>query len=573
MWNELERKKKDKYKILITNFASLSEAFSQKAETEDGKEIIETVAPIVNSKFQETAFQRAFGALGEDIANTSYDASLKLDDKHKYLVGIKSFGIHSGDQKIAQFKANSEADGWNVTLAKVKENALVIDSKERADIENEPLYRDVALKIAKLRNERIASSKEQIKGFDANDVNVEAVYHVLMPSKKGEKPQINVGETDYLPIDVENLTILGSTGLKTPTNFKFTDGQHNYKYTAADSQLLMTFNNREIVVETWDVEYVADAFSFFENLHENFEIGALAANEPAIIQETVSWMIADENGYVEENSGFNGFDGATKLGKKDEYRENRIAKFENEYTEYMSNEDMSFIVAHLNDILLNEWRSIEDKRQMKRLRAELMELVESLGNKEIENAVSKLVYRPASEMYIPIPDSRKFHNEHPDFFGKNIGTFMDGTSKLALSKSERSFRLEFLPSGDAITAYINQDNGKSIQSTQNQGILGEWILRGVFQLAKREPLTGKRLDELGINAIRLKKFSDHARGIGLEFTWIDVSNPPSDAIGWVSRLSRENIVSGASYDLTRKGTIMPLVAEHDTQKYDTSGHE
>ena len=32
MWEHLKQEQKDKYKTLITNFASLSEAFSQKAE-------------------------------------------------------------------------------------------------------------------------------------------------------------------------------------------------------------------------------------------------------------------------------------------------------------------------------------------------------------------------------------------------------------------------------------------------------------------------------------------------------------------------------------------------------------
>ena len=57
----------------------------------------------MNSKFQETVFQKSFG-IGEDIANTSYDASLLIDENKKYLIGIKSFGLYSGDQKIAQFK-------------------------------------------------------------------------------------------------------------------------------------------------------------------------------------------------------------------------------------------------------------------------------------------------------------------------------------------------------------------------------------------------------------------------------------------------------------------------------------
>ncbi len=42
--------------------------------------------------------------------------------------------------------------------------------------------------------------------------------------------------------------------------FPFTDGHHDYKYTAADSQLHMTFRNKEIVVDTQDVNYVRRSF-------------------------------------------------------------------------------------------------------------------------------------------------------------------------------------------------------------------------------------------------------------------------------------------------------------------------
>ena len=47
------------------------------------------------------------------------------------------------------------------------------------------------------------------------------------------------------PIDIDKLEILGCTGKQYPTNFYFTDGKHVYKYTAADSQLHMNFNNKE----------------------------------------------------------------------------------------------------------------------------------------------------------------------------------------------------------------------------------------------------------------------------------------------------------------------------------------
>ena len=218
MWEHLKSEQKEKYKTLITNFASLSQAFSQKAESEDEEQTEHSVAPIVNSKFQETVFQKAFNAVGEDIANTSYDASVVVDENHKYLVGIKSFGINSGDQKIAQFKKDSQS--WTDLLGDIKFHAEISADKEAADKENYQRYEELARKIAALRNQRIESSKAQIKGFSSDSVNVEAVYHVLMPTPKGEKPRIFVGETTYLPVDIDNLVIEGSTTKNNPTNFR-----------------------------------------------------------------------------------------------------------------------------------------------------------------------------------------------------------------------------------------------------------------------------------------------------------------------------------------------------------------
>ena len=124
-------------------------------------------------------------------------------------MGIKSFGINSGDQKIAQFKKDSQS--WTELLGDIKFHADISVDKEVADKENYQRYEELARKIATLRNQRIESSKAQIKGFSSDSVNVEAVYHVLMPTPKGENPKIFVGETSYLPVDIDNLVIEGST--------------------------------------------------------------------------------------------------------------------------------------------------------------------------------------------------------------------------------------------------------------------------------------------------------------------------------------------------------------------------
>lgn len=65
--------------------------------------------------------------------------------------------------------------------------------------------------------------------------------------------------------------------------------------------------------------------------------------------------------------------------------------------------------------------------------------------------------------------------------------------------------------------------------------MGEWILHKVFQLKDRELLTKNKLLELGINGIRLIKFKDPNKPIGIEFIWIDIENPPKDSIDWVAK--------------------------------------
>ena len=117
MWNDLPENQKNEYKRLILSFASLTGMFAQKAVDEDSD-----AAPIINSKYQETAFQRSFGAVAEDIGNTSYDASLQCKGE-KYLVGIKTFGISSGDQKVAQFKAKHAE--WSQIIDLIKKRLAI----------------------------------------------------------------------------------------------------------------------------------------------------------------------------------------------------------------------------------------------------------------------------------------------------------------------------------------------------------------------------------------------------------------------------------------------------------------
>lgn len=532
MWNNLPKSQKQYYQKLILSFASLSEAFSQKAESEGDTEnnTQSKVAPIVNSKFQETVFQRSFGAYGEDIGNTSYDASVIVDEHHKYLVGLKSFGIGSGDQKIAQFKRPQTELGWRRKFNEITENARGLESKTEIDKINEDLYRYLAIEISKLRNQRIASSKENLRGFTINDETyIEAVYHFLMPSKKENPLQIFVGEVPYYDIDIDNIVIEGCTSAKKPMNFKFHDGRHHYKYTEADSQLLMTFDKTPL--DIWDVHYVEDPFSIFAEIgNASKEIEQIQAENQLQIVDSISWKIN-----LQPVSGFNQFMGLPKNST------GSIQSFINTINKDFSDETG---ISELVEALTSFKETYHSKSSFEKYstRKDIMNLCISFVN--FENVINndgislripsyplvdlaiKYLFRSPNEIYIPIPNSKTFHNTHPNFFGTGFGILNGSTFELPLS--ERQFKLEFLPSHTIVDAQITQENGKAIQSSGNQDILGNWILQKIFQLPEFTPLTDERLIEMELNGIRLTKFSDLDNHIGLEFIWIDDDNLPSD---------------------------------------------
>lgn len=534
MWEDLPSSKKNEYKRLILAFASLTEMFAQKVTDN-----VEEAAPIINSKFQETAFQRAFNAYAEDIGNTSYDASLEHNGE-KYLVGIKTFGISSGDQKVAQFKAKH--DEWSDIIDEIKRHANDAEDKATVDSLNEVLYMKLARRIAKIRNARIDSSRANIKGFKAgeDDTHVHSVYHVLMPSSRNEDAKIYVGETSYDKINLENLSILGCTGKKNPTNFFFTDGKHVYKYTSADSQLHMNFDNRNIVCDEWNVKYADDAHAIFgkiadmvypksPDLDDNSNTLEIEDDvEELEVEDTYCWTIWNKNQETELFSGFNSFFGTgSKMGK--DQREKRISKICSEYEDQIDSKVLFEIKQGMTTFLLEPASSVDEKAQKVRLREYLVKIAKATGIFDLEKDLYKSLYRPMDEMYIPIPDSAQFHKEHPDFFGPGFGMLKPRTNKLALPKEQRCFNLVFEPSGDVLPVYITQDNGKAIESTEKQTYLGEWILRGIFQLDEYEPLTSKRLYELNINGLRFTKYKG-SDDIHMEFIWIDEENPPKGFI-------------------------------------------
>lgn len=496
MWSQLPENQRKEYKKMILVFCGLTKLFSQKSQSENDDDNSHQVPilPIINSKYQETIFQKVFNATAEDIHNTSFDVSLKLkhgnNHEHKYIVGIKTFSYSCNAQKVAQFKSNR--DSWGSLFEQIEQNSKHQSVRDINAI-NAPLYSELARRIAIVRNRKIDSHIANLQGFsvDEND-NVTSIYHVLMPALDNNEPYVVVGEADYDKIDIENITIEGCSKKSNPTNFIFRDNNHRYRFSSADCQLYMYFNNSSIEIERWNVKYINDAYSVFSKLAE--QLNADSLNN---IIESHSWKIN-----VQPYSGFNNFNA---LGGKQgpENRAKRISTYINKYRNIFRKED----IVTLEEYLYNFNKSDLDKNFRNDCRLKAVNLVCEKENEESLQELYEIVYEREGELYIPIPKSKNFHLEHPNFFCEGTGILIQN-EKGAWTCKDNSFILTCEPSGKEIECHIVQDSGKGIQSKEHQDILGEWIIRDVFQLEEHEPLTYERLEELGINSIRLDKMND-----------------------------------------------------------------
>jgi hypothetical protein len=96
--------------------------------------------------------------------------------------------------------------------------------------------------------------------------------------------------------------------------------------------------------------------------------------------------------------------------------------------------------------------------------------------------------RHHDEVYIPIP--KWIHDVFPTFFPPR----------------DVNFQLR-LPDKSLLSAKVCQDNSKALMSNPNKN-LGEWLLRQVLDLEKRELLTYEQLQVLGIDSVIVYKHSD-----------------------------------------------------------------
>lgn len=96
--------------------------------------------------------------------------------------------------------------------------------------------------------------------------------------------------------------------------------------------------------------------------------------------------------------------------------------------------------------------------------------------------------RHQDEVYVRIP--KTIHDSFPHFFPSR----------------DTPFYLRF-PDDEVVTAKICQDNGKALMSSPNKK-LGKLLLRDILNLKIGELVTYEKLQQLGIDSVRIDKISD-----------------------------------------------------------------
>ena len=122
-------------------------------------------------------------------------------------------------------------------------------------------------------------------------------------------------------------------------------------------------------------------FNFLGDKSTTFITNSEAQSDEKII-DSVSWMIANKNGQLETSSGFNAFDGSTKLPL--DIRKEKITKIKEKFSSLILNTDLNYIISALEEVLLRSWtQSAKDINEKKLLRTKLIVYISRLNNQSL----------------------------------------------------------------------------------------------------------------------------------------------------------------------------------------------
>lgn len=274
IWDKYTECERDSYILYLKSYASLSKLFIQKSGQ---------LIPYLDSKFQESAYAKAFGSEVVDINNTPHDI-LSIFGQERIGIGIKTWmDSNASYQKVMQLK------------------------KYREELDTFTSDDDLIEFLSKLRNQKLESDHHRL-GLNSNS----NIYHYITR----DIGSFSIFECPYLKSDLSN--IRPEKGPKNSKAIYWTDGFNKFKYTKADSQIHKLFDpnvKHNVNVKTLPIEILQDPFNFITDFYtDNFKNNFLLKSESLDpnIEEVYLPLYSYRSGEVEDASGLNAWRAAPK---------------------------------------------------------------------------------------------------------------------------------------------------------------------------------------------------------------------------------------------------------------------
>lgn len=267
-WIKFEEKQKQEYINYLKIFGAISGLFKDIFEGEHASK------PYLYYRNHEQLFAKIFDVEDLTRRDSAFDAVAKIEGE-RIGIGLKTW-IHTRDityQKVAEF--NKVAPTEFVPL---------IENKQ---------YKQLIYKVSEMRNERIK--------LDQRQYNTKfQIYHNITRDDN----LMNVLETSYDLVQLDSLKLLNQNG----KTYSFTDGLNNYKFYASKSVLMKEFDaSKEKVLERIPIVQFDDPFELLRMIQLPVQDKLEETREVIYLP-----IYSDRSMRVEEKSGFNAWNGASK---------------------------------------------------------------------------------------------------------------------------------------------------------------------------------------------------------------------------------------------------------------------
>lgn len=272
IWSYCSTEARQDYITYLQAYGALTKLFLQKNNN---------TIPYLDSKFQETAYSKAFHSQNTDIGNTPHDI-VSVVNNHRIGIGLKTWmNSKSSYQKVMQLKAYKD------DIASASGNAY-----------------DEAYKISSIKNDRLRQDYCRL-GL-SNDSNI---YHYVTR----EDGKFTVFESSYPTVDLTKIKVLRND----TKSVSWSDGLKNYKFTRSDSQVWMEFSPRRndtIQVNSFPVAIMNDPFSFLLQTYSQLTSGQITASGHLENNYTTAYLplYSYRSGEVGERSGLNAWNASPK---------------------------------------------------------------------------------------------------------------------------------------------------------------------------------------------------------------------------------------------------------------------